>query len=100
MGRPWPPILRDQQNVLATFHRDFKCLDGLRTPDEQRNHHVREYHHVAQRQQRIAQRFVAIVVQGSIQTWRTFASFAQTARAEEAIYGCRSGNLALFAVNP
>jgi hypothetical protein len=53
--------LRDQQNVLATFHRDFKCLDGLRTPDEQRNHHVREYHHVAQRQQRIAQRFVAIV---------------------------------------
>ncbi len=54
-------FLRDQQNVLATFHRDFKCLDGLRTPDEQRNHHVREYHHVAQRQQRIAQRFVAIV---------------------------------------
>ena len=49
-------LLRDQQDVLARFHRGFHRLDGLRAADEQRDHHVREHHHVAQRQQRETRR--------------------------------------------
>jgi hypothetical protein len=45
-------LLGHQQDVLAGFHRRFQRLDRLRATDEQRNHHVREYHHVAQGQQR------------------------------------------------
>ena len=45
-------LLRHQQDALARLHRGFQRLDRLRAPDEQRDHHVREHHHVAQRQQR------------------------------------------------
>ena len=45
-------LLRDQQDVLAGFHRDVERLDRLRAADEQRNHHVRKDDDVAQRQQR------------------------------------------------
>ena len=45
-------FLRDQHDALARFHRRLERLDRLRAPDEQRDHHVREHHHVAQRQQR------------------------------------------------
>jgi hypothetical protein len=45
-------LLGDEQDALARFHRHFKSLDRLRPPNEKRNHHVRENHHVAQRQQR------------------------------------------------
>ena len=37
---------------LPGFHRGLERLDRLRAADEQRNHHVREHDHVAQRQQR------------------------------------------------
>ena len=43
-------FLRDQHDALARFHRGFKRLDGFRAPDEERNDHMREYHHVAQGQ--------------------------------------------------
>ena len=46
-------FLRDQQDRLARLHRRFHRLDRLGAPDEQRNHHVREHHHVAQRKQRV-----------------------------------------------
>ncbi len=45
-------LLRDQHDAFAGFHRSFERLDRLRTADEQRNDHVREDDHVAQRQQR------------------------------------------------
>ena len=45
-------FLRDEQDVLAGVHRDVERLDGFRAPDEQRDHHVREDHDVAQREQR------------------------------------------------
>ena len=45
-------LLGDQQDALARLHRGLQRLDRLRAPDEQRDHHVREHHHVAQRQQR------------------------------------------------
>jgi hypothetical protein len=44
-------FLGDQENALAGFHRGFKRLDRLGTPDKERDHHVREHHHVAQGQQ-------------------------------------------------
>ena len=45
-------LLRDEQDVLAGFHRHVERLDRLRAPDEQRDDHVREHDDVAQRQQR------------------------------------------------
>ena len=45
-------LLRDQDDVLALLHRGLERLDGLRAAHEQRDHHVREHHHVAQGQQR------------------------------------------------
>jgi hypothetical protein len=45
-------LLGDKKNALAGFHGGFECLDGLRTSDEQRDHHVREDHDVPQRKQR------------------------------------------------
>ncbi len=47
-------LLGNQHDALARFHRGFQGLDGFGAPHEQRNHHVREHHHVAQRQQRQA----------------------------------------------
>ena len=52
-------LLGDQQDVLTTFHRYFQRLDGLGAPDKKWDHHVWEYHYIAQRQQRICQRAVA-----------------------------------------
>src|SRR5256885_15724409 len=37
---------------LVSTHGHIQRLDGLLAPDEQRNHHVRIDHHVAQRQHR------------------------------------------------
>ena len=45
-------LLGNQQNAFASLHRHFQRLDRLRSPDKQRNHHVRENNHIAQRQQR------------------------------------------------
>ena len=45
-------LLRHQQDVLAALHCDFERLDRLGTAHEQRDHHVRKHHYVAQRQQR------------------------------------------------
>ena len=42
-------LLRHQHDALARFHRDFQRADRARTADEQRDDHVREHHHVAQR---------------------------------------------------
>jgi hypothetical protein len=41
-------LLRDQQDALAVFHGALERLDTLRATDEERDHHVREDHHVAQ----------------------------------------------------
>jgi hypothetical protein len=45
-------LLGHQHDLAAGFHRGFQRLDGLGPPDEQRDDHVREHDHVAQRQQR------------------------------------------------
>ena len=45
-------LLRHQHDLAAGFHGRFKGLDRLRPPHEQRDDHVRENHHIAQRQQR------------------------------------------------
>ncbi len=50
-------LLCDEEDALAVLHRVLECLDALRTTDEERNHHVREHHHVAQGQQRQFNRF-------------------------------------------
>ncbi len=44
--------LRDEQDLAPAFHRDVERAHGLLAADEQRNHHVRKHHHVAQRQHR------------------------------------------------
>jgi hypothetical protein len=46
-------LLRHEQDRFPCFHRGFHRLDGLGSPDEQRDHHVGEHHHIAQGQQRI-----------------------------------------------
>ncbi|MNZ50770.1 hypothetical protein D3C78_685640 [compost metagenome] len=43
-------LLGQQQNLLVCAHRRLKRLDGLFTPDEQRDDHVRIDHHITQRQ--------------------------------------------------
>ncbi len=43
-------LLRDQQDAAVAFHRGFQCFHRLVAADEQRDHHVRIHHHVAQRQ--------------------------------------------------
>ncbi len=43
-------FLRDQQNPLVGLHGQIERHDGFLAPDEQRNHHVRINHHIAQRQ--------------------------------------------------
>ena len=45
-------LLRDQQDVLARVHRHVERLDRFRAPDKQRDHHMREHDHVAQREKR------------------------------------------------
>jgi hypothetical protein len=50
-------LLRHQQDRFPCFHRGFHRLDGFRPADEERDHHVREHHHVAQRQQRVLDDF-------------------------------------------
>src|SRR6185436_15950243 len=45
-------LLRDEQYVLAGVHGHVEGLDRLGPPDEQRDHHVREYDDVPQRQER------------------------------------------------
>ena len=45
-------LLRDQHDLPLGFHRRLERLDGLGPTDEQRDDHVREHDHVAQRQQR------------------------------------------------
>ena len=49
-------LLRDQQDALVGLHGQIERDDGFLAPDEQRNHHVRVHHHVAQRQYRHAGR--------------------------------------------
>ncbi|MNM92285.1 hypothetical protein D3C81_1046120 [compost metagenome] len=44
-------LLGHEHDALARLHRSLKRLDGLRATHEQRDHHVRKHHHVAQRQQ-------------------------------------------------
>ncbi len=43
-------FLRDQENPLVGLHGQIERDDGFLPPDEQRDHHVRVHHHVAQRQ--------------------------------------------------
>ncbi len=45
-------LLGDQQDALVGLHGEIERDDGFFPPDEQRNHHVRVNHHVAQRQHR------------------------------------------------
>ncbi|MNM76611.1 hypothetical protein D3C81_884380 [compost metagenome] len=45
-------LLRQQQDALVRFHCLFQRMHGLVAADEQRDDHVREYHYVAQRQDR------------------------------------------------
>ena len=45
-------LLRHQHDLAARFHGRLERLDRLRPAHEQRDHHVREHDHVAQRQQR------------------------------------------------
>jgi hypothetical protein len=49
--------LGDQQDLLAARHRGFQRSHGLLASDEQRNDHMREDDHVAQRQDRQLGRF-------------------------------------------
>ena len=44
-------LLGHQHDLTTCFHRGFQGLDGLGATHEQRNHHMRKHHHVAQRQQ-------------------------------------------------
>jgi hypothetical protein len=45
-------LLRDQQDLPLGFHRAFERAHRLVASHEQRNHHVRIHHDVAQRQDR------------------------------------------------
>ncbi len=45
-------LLRDEQDALVAVHRLLQRMHGFLAADEQRNDHVREYHHIAQRQYR------------------------------------------------
>ena len=45
-------LLRDEQDALVGFHRLLQRPDRLVATDEERDHHVREHHHVAERQYR------------------------------------------------
>ena len=45
-------LLGHQENTLVGLHGQIQCDDGLFAPDEQRNHHVRVNHYIAQRQNR------------------------------------------------
>ena len=45
-------LLADQEHLLVTGHDRFERLDRLIAADEQRHDHLREYHDVAQRQDR------------------------------------------------
>jgi hypothetical protein len=45
-------LLRHEHDPALGFHRGFQRLDALGSPDKKGDHHVREDHHVAQRQQR------------------------------------------------
>ena len=50
-------FLGHQHDLTSGFHCSFQSLDRLGAPNEQRNHHVGEDHHVAQRQKRQVNRF-------------------------------------------
>ena len=43
-------FLRDQHDATLGFHGRLKRLDTLGAPHKQGYHHVREHHHIAQRQ--------------------------------------------------
>ncbi len=43
-------LLGHQHDAALSGHRGLKRLDALWTPHKQGNHHVREHHHIAQRQ--------------------------------------------------
>ena len=43
-------FLGDEHNAFTGFHRGLERFDGLRAADEQWNDHMREHHHIAQRQ--------------------------------------------------
>ena len=45
-------LLRHEHDAAVRIHGHFEGLDALGASHEQRDHHVGEYHHVAQRQQR------------------------------------------------
>ena len=47
-------LLGDEKNALVRLHRKIERNDRLLPADEQRDHHVRIDHHVAQRQHRHA----------------------------------------------
>ena len=47
-------FLRDQQDALVGLHGEIERDDGFLAADEQRDHHVRINHYVAQRQYRHA----------------------------------------------
>ena len=40
--------LRHQQNAFIPFHGNIECANGFFAPHEQRDHHMREHHHVTQ----------------------------------------------------
>ncbi len=43
-------FLCHQHDALARLHGRLQRLDGFRAPNKQGNHHMREHHHIAQRQ--------------------------------------------------
>ena len=45
-------FLCDEYDVFALFHRRFKRFDGLGAANKKRNHHMRKYNDIAQRQER------------------------------------------------
>ena len=44
-------FLCHQHDAAVTFHSQLQSLDALGPPHEQRNHHMRKHHDIAQRQQ-------------------------------------------------
>jgi hypothetical protein len=61
-------LLGHQHDALARLHRGLERLDGLGSPDEQRDDHVREHHHIAQGQQRHLEGFGG--KEGGVLTYR------------------------------
>jgi len=68
-------FLRQQENRLVAFHRPLQSGDGFGAADEQRQHHVRVNHHIAQRQQG-----QGAVVGGALCIGHIYASFTKSGR--------------------